>query len=157
MKKHTVNHKSLIMKKIILVLAISISTLSAFAKPEEVNPKVLNAFTTEFNTAREIQWTVGSSYYKAEFTYNESRVFAFYSLDGELLGLTRYISPLDLPISLQTSIKSNYSKYWISDLFECAKAESTSYYITLENADAKIVLRASNGGGWSVYKKTKKA
>src|SRR6267154_2853361 len=137
------------MKKIILTLAIAVSTLSAFAGEDNVSPKVLDAFKTEFTTAKEVEWTAGSNYYKATFTYNGKHVFAFYNTDGELLGLTRYLSPVDLPIGLQTNLKKNYSKYWVSDLFEVAKNNGTSYYITLENADTKIVLNAADGNDWS--------
>ena len=143
------------MKKMILTLAIAVSTLSAFAGEENVSPKALNAFKTEFNTAKEVEWTVGNDYYKATFVYNEKHVFAYYNENGELLGLTRYLSPDDLPISLQVNLKKNYQGYWISDLFEVAKNEGTAYYLTLENADTKIVLKSS-GNSWGEHNKIKK-
>ena len=89
----------------ILTLAIAVSTFSAFASDENVNQKVLNAFKKEFNTAREVEWTTGSNYYKATFVYNEKHVFAYYNENGELLGLTRYLSPVDLPMNLQKNLK----------------------------------------------------
>jgi hypothetical protein len=45
------------MKKMIMTLAIAISTLSAFAGEENVTPKVLDAFKTKFKTAKEVEWT----------------------------------------------------------------------------------------------------
>ena len=51
------------MKKMIMTLVIAVSTLSAFAGEEAVAPKVLDAFKNEFNTAKEVEWTVGSDYY----------------------------------------------------------------------------------------------
>ncbi len=140
----------------IVTLAIAVSSLSAFANDENVNQKVLDAFKTEFATAKEVEWSVGSDYYKATFNYNGKYVFAFYNENGDLLCLTRYISPADLPLSLQNSLKKNYEGYWVSDLFEAAKNDDTNYYITVENADTKIILNSS-GSGWSVYKKTKKS
>lgn len=146
------------MKKMILVLAITISTLSAFARDEEkVSAKVLNAFQTEFISAKEVNWTAGDNYYKAVFTFNDQHVQAYYNLEGELLGLTRYITSLDLPMHLQTSLKKSYTDYWISDLFEVTKSDSTGYYITLENADSVIIMKATASDSWSVYKKAKKA
>ena len=146
------------MKKMILSLAIALSTFSAFAAGEEtVNQKVLNAFKNEFATAKEVEWTATDDYYKASFLYNESYVFAYYSPDGELLGMTRYISPSDLPIHLQMSLKKKYSNYWVSDLFEVAKNNATSYYTTIENADATIILKSTGGSEWSVFKTVKKA
>ena len=144
------------MKKMILTLAIAVSTLSVFATDANVNQQVLDAFKTEFSTAKEVEWSVGANYYKATFNYNGKYVFAFYNETGELLGLTRYISPSDLPLSLQNNLKKNYENFWVSDLFEAAKNESTNYYITLENADTKIVLK-SDDNKWESYSKIKKS
>jgi hypothetical protein len=143
------------MKKIILMLAITISTLSAIAG-EEVNPRVLASFKNEFASAKEVAWTVTADYFKAEFTFNGQYVNAFYNTDGELMGLTRNITSLDLPMNLQASLKKSYEDFWISDLFEITRSNNTGYYITLENADSKIVLKATAGEDWSVYKKVKK-
>ena len=145
------------MKKIIITLAIGLSTLCSFAREGNVSSKVLDAFKTEFGSAKEVAWTEGSNYYKAAFIFNDQHVSAFYSTDGELIGVTRYISSLDIPISLQASLKKGYSNYWISDLFEMSNSDGTSYYITLENADTKIILKASAGERWSVYTKSAKA
>lgn len=144
------------MKKMILTLAIAVSTLSAFAGDDNVNQKALDAFKTEFATAKEVEWSVGSNYYKATFNYNGKYVFAYYNENGEMLGLSRYLSPVDLPLALQNNLKKNYEGYWVSDLFEAAKNDATNYYITLENADTKIVLKSS-GNGWTVHNKTKKS
>ena len=145
------------MKKMMLTLAIIVSTVSAFAGEEKVAPKVLDAFKSEFNTAKEVEWTVASTYYMATFTYNDKYVFAYYNEDGVLLGLTHYISSAELPMSLQSSLKKAYNDYWVSDLFEVAKNGTTNYYITLENADKKIVLQSSGGSDWSAYRKIRKA
>ena len=145
------------MKKMILTLAIAISSLAAFAGEENVSKKVLEAFKTEFNTVKEVEWTVGNDYYKASFIYNDKHVFAYYNIDGDLLGLTRYISPIDLPLNLQISLKKNGNGYWISDLFEVAKNATTSYYITLENADSKMVLRSTGGSDWEEFKTVRKS
>ncbi len=141
----------------IMTLAITISTLGAFTGEEKISPKVLDAFKSEFNTAKEVEWAVGQDYYKATFTYNEKHVFAYYNADGELLGVTRYLSPVDLPINLQTSLKKNHSNLWVSDLFEVAKNDGTGYYITLENAETKIILKSTGGSEWTAYQKIRKA
>lgn len=147
------------MKKILLSLAmfVTLGTMSAFADSADVSPKVLNAFNNDFNSAKEVEWSVGSNFYRAAFTFNDNHVFAFYNTNGELLGLTRYISSLDLPMNLQISVKKNYSDYWISDLFEVANNDGTNYYITLENADTKIVMKANANSDWKTYNKMRKA
>ena len=45
------------MKKIIVTLAIALSTLSSFAGEVKVSSKVLDAFKTEFASAKEVIWT----------------------------------------------------------------------------------------------------
>ena len=139
------------------MLAIALSTLSAFAGEENVNAKVLNAFKSEFKTATDVTWVSGANYYEAKFVYNDKYLFAYYSTEGELLGLTRYIKPENLPISLQKSLKNKYRDYWISDLFEVAKNDGTSYYITLENADSQLVLKSTDSYNWNFYKRVKKS
>jgi hypothetical protein len=145
------------MKKMMLTLAIAVSTLSAFAGEVEVNPKVLNAFNNEFKTAKNVEWSVGTDYFRATFTYNDKHVYAYYDVNGELLGLSRFISPDDLPLALQGNLKKTYGDYWISDLFEVANDEGTTYYVTVEDADAKIVLKATDGRSWDSHKKIKKS
>lgn len=147
----------MIMKKMILTLAIAVSTFSAFAGEDDVNPKVLNAFKTEFRTAGDVKWTAGSNYFEAKFIYKDKFLFAYYDINGELLGVTRYISPVDLPFSLQKTLSKDYHDYWISDLMEVAKNNETTYYVTLENSDTKLVLKSTDTYGWSFYKKIKKA
>jgi hypothetical protein len=145
------------MKKMIMTLAIMIGVLgSAFATDDKVSAKALEAFQTEFSAAKDVTWSVGSNYYKAEFVFNNQHVNAFYSPEGELLGLTRYITLLDLPLNLQATVKKSYSDFWISDLFEVTKSDSTGYYITLENADTTIIMKATADDNWTVYKKAKK-
>ena len=146
------------MKKIMMTLAVALITLSSFAGGEEnVNSKVLNSFQSAFVGAKDVNWTEGSTYYKVAFVFNGQHVSAFYDMEGELMGVTRYISSLDLPIGLQADLKKGYSNYWISDLFEVSNSEGTSYYITLENADTRIVLKSLQAENWKVYLKNTKA
>lgn len=140
-----------------MTLAIAMSTLCSFAREVEVSSRVLDAFKSEFVGAKEVTWTAGENFYKAAFVYNDLHVFAFYSTAGELLGTTRYISSLDLPMNLQAGLKKGYANFWISDLFEVSNDEGTGYYITLENADSKIILKSTSGGIWNVFQKTTKA
>lgn len=145
------------MKKLVLTLAIAVSTLCAFAREVNVSDKVLKAFNTEFTAAKEVEWSISKDFYKASFIYNGNYVYAFYGMDDELVAVTRNISPSDLPINLQTSIKKSYASYWVSDLFELNNETGTSYYITLENADTKLVLKSEAGAAWNSYKKISKS
>ena len=145
------------MKKVLITLAIAVSSFSAAFAGEEVSAKVLGAFNREFSTAQEITWTVADHYYQATFRYHDHYVSAYYSTDGELIGLTRNISPTDLPLALQSDLKKNHADFWITGLFEVSKDGATAYYLTLEDADTRLVMRSVDGGSWENYKKVKKA
>jgi len=144
------------MKKVLLTLAIAISSIVAFAGEENVSKDVLNSFNKEFNGAKEVRWTTGSDFYKAVFILNEQYITAFYNKDGEFLGMTRNISSLNLPLKLQSKIRSEYTEYWITDLFELSDNDGTHYYITVENADSKVLLKSSDNTDWNIYKKMSK-
>ena len=146
------------MKKVLLVLGLVATMGVCSAYPSErVSQKVLASFKTEFTTAQNVEWETGANYFRAAFTMNEQRIFAFYNVEGELLSIARYISSIQLPVNLFSDLKNNYSKYWISDLFEVSNSEGLHYYVTLETADSKLVMHSGNGGSWSTYSKNKKS
>jgi hypothetical protein len=145
------------MKNLLMTLALAVLSLPVFAREAEVNPKVLYAFNNEFKSAREVKWTVETDYTMATFTYNDKHVFAYYDNNGELLGLTRYVALSDLPLMLQGELKNKYSTFWISELFEVANNEGTAYYATVENADTRYMLKATDGKAWTHFKKFKKS
>ena len=145
------------MKKIVFVFGLLLAAAVSNAYPsEKVSPKVLASFNSEFTNAKEVVWETGTNYYRAAFSMNEQRVFAYYNIEGQLLSLARYISTFQLPVNLFSNLKNNYDNYWVSDLFEVSNSEGLHYYITLETADTKLILRSSNGGDWSTYTKNKK-
>ena len=146
------------MKKIMMMLAmvLTIGTTYAFTGEEVVNKQALSAFKAEFAGATDAAWSVGTEYYRVSFTLNDQKLFAFYSTEGEFMAVSRYISSLQLPLNLQSSLKRFYNNYWVTDLFELARNNGTGYYVTLENADSKIVLKSTDGSDWSVYQKYKK-
>ena len=145
------------MKKLMIAAALLVS-LGAFAgkEKEKVNEKVLNAFNTEFTNVREVEWTASADYYKASFALNGQMVSAFFNTDGELMGMTRNIPSSQLPVTLQTSLKRSYGSFWVSNLFEVSNSTGTTYYITLENGDNKIILKSSGNSEWATYKKDRK-
>jgi len=144
------------MKKMILILAMSLATAVVFANETVVNPKVIEAFKKEFAYVQEVKWSEGPDYSIAQFMYNGQSVRAYYSNSGESLGLFRYISSLNLPVNLQLSLKKRYSGFWITDLYELSKGGITNYFITIENADESVILKASSDSDWTRFKSVEK-
>ncbi len=145
------------MKKIIYLLALTVLSFSVKANETNVNSRVMEAFKKDFTHATNVQWTITSDVSRASFTFNDISYFAFYNVTGELLGTTRYVTLLNLPIKLQSSLRNDYKDYWVSNLFEVNNADGLSYYITIEDADNKVVLKSDNGNSWVKQSKKVKA
>ena len=56
-----------------------------------------------------------------------------------------------LPAKLLTTIKKNYSSYWITSLYKETMNGKVSYHITVENPDQIIKLSASHpAANWTI-------
>jgi hypothetical protein len=146
------------MKRFLITLTVlfSLISMSSFASDSKVDSRVLKSFQSSFKNATEVDWTVTNNFYKANFSLNGQYVAAYFDGSGNMMAITRNISSTQLPISLQTNLKNNYEGFWISDLFEVANEEGTTYYVTVENADTKLILRSSNAD-WATYQKQRKS
>lgn len=140
---------------IILTVLASIFTSSSYAGNKDVTPVVLQSFQQSFGKQKDVEWSVTNQWYKANFSFNGQYVSAYFDASGQMIAVTHRITTLQLPITLQAKLKKEYNDYWVSDLFEIVK-DDVAYYITLENADTKIVLQATPGSKWSVYQKSEK-
>jgi hypothetical protein len=131
-----------------LLLTLGVST--SFAANTTDNGGVNASFRKDFKQAELMSTDAGKDYTKFTFKMNGAILYAFYNENGELLALTHNIRSSELPITLLMQIKRDHSDCWISDCFEIATNGTTSYYITLENADKRLTLR-SNGNDWETY------
>jgi hypothetical protein len=147
------NMKSLI---IAFTLLFSVVTKPGFANETTVTPLVLSSFNATFSSAKEVEWTVSESFYKAQFVLNGQHVTAYYLSDGSMTALTRNITLAQLPVTLQANLQKEYNGYWISDLFELTTENNTQYYITVENGNEKVVLQSASNHNWTGYQKLKK-
>lgn len=146
------------MKSFLLAIAIAASAFSAKATPADYNVSaaVEASFNASFKGATEVVWKSTGDYQKADFVLNGQYVAAYYDADAKLVAVTRNISSVQLPLLLQNSIRKSYANSWVSELFELSDDNGTSYYITLESAEAIVTLK-SDGVKWSVYRKASKS
>jgi hypothetical protein len=147
------------MKKRILILGLLLSTIvsSSFARNNDsLNKYVTTSFQNDFSSAREVKWEATKDFFKASFVQNEKILVAYYSHDGELIAVIRNISTSQLPTNPFRSVKKYLKDSWITDLFEVRAENERDYYLSMENADFKIVLKSSGGYGWQIFSKEKK-
>src|SRR5215471_7160839 len=124
------------MKKIIIMLAmmLTLTTTWAFTGEKAISKTALASFKAEFAGATEASWYADNDFYRVTFILNDEKLFAFYTTDGEFMTVTRYISPVQLPLYLQNNLKKFNRNAWVSDLVEVSTRSRTTYYATLENA-----------------------
>ncbi len=146
------------MKKTIIALAFATLGFTAStyaAAPKSAAPvpvRVETEFTQHFSDAVDVRWEEGRNFFKATFEDFGRTLFAFFSDNGELMGVATNLSSTRLPERLQAEIKHSYSGYWITDLFGYHNDTERGFVVTLENADKVVVLKATGEGGWNVYK-----
>jgi hypothetical protein len=147
------------MKKMILSLAtVMMMGFSALANGngDNVSQEARDAFKKDFVTASNIRWEQKNSYSKATFTMNGQVLTAYYFANGDLHAVVRNITSDQLPINLLTGLRKDYTAFWITDLFEISSDNQTTYYVTIENSDKKIVLKSDELTSWEVYSKERK-
>ena len=149
------------MKKRILLLSIVLVSFTAFSfaadAPVSVSKNIVISFNKEFTNAHDVKWESHADFIKAEFSINDIVLYAYYNQSGDLIAVSRNISPNQLPLVLLTSLKKQFSSgYWVSDLFEIETEAGTSYYATFESADQTIVLKSDGISGWNTFQKERK-
>lgn len=145
------------MKKIALLIAVAFSTQLSFASDApSTSSSATSSFKKEFNKASEVQWQHSETYDKVSFMLDSRFMNAYYTAEGELMAVTRNIASDQLPLKLLMALKKDYSDFWISELFEVVNGSGDCYYVTLENGDEKLVLKAKSHKGWKLYNKIAK-
>ncbi len=139
-----------------VALLLTVGITSSFATPTDKTDRIKASFQKDFKKAELMGIETNSNYNKLTFKMNDIVLYAFYSDNGELLAVTRNIISNQLPIQLLLDLKRDYSNYWITDLFEFNGDGTNSYYVTVENADSVITLRANSSENWQVYSRKNK-
>lgn len=149
------------MKKLLVTVAVAVMVaITSFAADiKKINQRVLAAFEKEFTTATNVSWEVlkNEDICHASFVYANEVMEAYYTAEGELIGIARFLSQERMPLLVLKTIKAEYSKYKFQQASEYMGADTTSYIVTLENEKQSVVVRIYHNGSSEVLKKTKKS
>ena len=144
---------------LILTTSLVLTLFASYAKSNDGKiPKYMSSvFASDFSQAQNINWETYNGFYKASFMDMGITLYAFYTPDAEFMGLATNLPADKLPVALQTIVKEKYEGYWITDLFQYTINSTPGFFITIENADRKIMLKAEAGENWSLYSEVKKS
>ena len=94
------------MKKLLaLALAFTITTTTFAGNEQPVPTKIVNKLNTDFKVEGDVKWKSTEDWFKASFVSNNQIVDAFYSPQGKFIGVSRLISPSQLPMMLNREVE----------------------------------------------------
>ncbi|HEV8503972.1 MAG TPA: hypothetical protein VGQ53_01190, partial [Chitinophagaceae bacterium] len=98
------------MKKSIIVFSaiLTVITATAFVGAKPGGNPAEATFQKEFNGATNVKWTEGKDVISASFILSDSRIIAYFSSDGELLGTARNVLFNQLPLAVVKEINNHY-------------------------------------------------
>lgn len=137
------------MKKIISITMILVAFTTASTFAQTTTPSaVVGSFEHKFTSAENPSWTVVKDLYRVDFSQQNQSLTAFFNSDGELVASSRNITPMQLPISLNSALEMNFGKYAIASLFEVDEHDEVHYYAKLSNQKSAILLKSTSYGDW---------
>jgi hypothetical protein len=150
--------KQNIMKKIITILAIMLTTCAAFASNDNVtsNKKAMATFEKEFSGASDVAWYNSEEGTVAKFILKNSKVTAHFNKAGELLATSRYITDAELPLGVLNKLIKHFPDQQIRTVVEYSAEGESTYVISLESETAWTVLKARSGSALTTLKKLQK-
>ena len=141
------------MKKLLILIVIVFATQLSFASESPAASVPMSSFNRDFYTATNVQWQHTDSYDKVSFVLNNGVMTAYYMPDGEMIAVVRNIVTEQLPLKLLLQLKNEYACFWVSGLFEVVNGTEDEYYITVEDADTNLILKAKANKSWKLYKR----
>ena len=127
------------------------SSATGTSAAKKINYQILQRFKGDFKDASNINWTITSTFAKADFLQDEEKVEAFYDLDGVLIGTSYHISLNELPKEAKKILATRYAQYNVTEVIRYEGMEEAAYYIATEDIKEKVVFRLSGNKDVSVF------
>jgi len=146
------------MKKIIVLLYITVASLSAFAfPPKEVSEKILHAFKLSFPHAEQVKWTEHKDGYLVNFVDNSIQVRILYGENAEFIGSIRYYSFQNLPLNLLVKLSNKYPGKTFFGVTEITTEAGIVYQVVMQDEENWYQVKVGSSGDINVTDKFKKA
>jgi len=140
-------------KRLTALFAATILFISTTFANKNIDPSLplQNEFSRLFTQPTEVKWELVSNFYKVSFVESGQHLTAFFNPSGKIEAVSRNISTAYLPLILQKRLQDKLSSSWITECFEVYGKNGTKYYVTIANANDKV-LYMSNSDDWYKYK-----
>ncbi len=145
--------------KHIIYLAIMLTgfVASAAPAPEEINEKVMKAFSETFTTAENVTWQEFEDYSQANFSIDKIQVRAQFAEDGRLIRTLRYYSERELLPNVVAKLKKKYAGKEIAGITESSSEDEVSLVINIKDESNWFVVKSDVLGNLQQTNKFKRA
>ncbi len=145
------------MKRSIIVFSaiLSVITATAFVGSKGGNPAEAT-FQKEFSGATDVRWNEGKDVISATFVLSDSRIIAYFTTEGELLGTARNVLFNQLPLAVIKEINNRYGNAPIFDIVEYTSGTDPFYGMMVDTPTKRLKLKISAEGEVTVQQKEKK-
>ncbi len=146
------------MKRSIIVFSaiLIVITATAFVGAKPGGNPAEATFQKEFSGATNVKWTESKDVISASFTLSDSRIIAYFTTEGELLGTERNVLFNQLPLAVIREINNRYGNAPISDIIEYTSGIDTFYGMYVDTQTKHLKLKISSEGDVTIQKRTKK-
>jgi len=123
---------------------------------EKTIPLIIKeSFQNKFSDAHLINWSKGADAYIATVIRNNTRLYAYFSEDGDLKGLGQEIKTELLPVKISYELARKFPGYFVSKVYEYDCLETgPSYYVSLRGPKINLIVRCNINSDLSIIKRT---
>jgi len=146
------------MKRSIIVFSaiLLVITATAFVGAKPGGNPAEATFQKEFSGATNVKWTEGKDVISVSFVLSDSRIIAYFTNEGDLLGTERNVLFNQLPLAVVREINNRYGNAPIADIIEYTSGVNTFYGMYVDTPTKHLKLKISSEGEVTVEKRTKK-
>lgn len=126
-------------------------------KSENVSSVVSKAFSSKFANAKDVSWKETSGFYFVDFNMSDKALKAAYSVEGDMVAVSRKLSFDLLPLAVTETLSERYSDYIMPlSVTEIVMQGATNYYLIVQGKTRNLQLKCSPDGNITVDKRIKK-
>jgi hypothetical protein len=159
------------MKKLIFILALSLTTIGTYAftgvertdDVKKVSDYAIKQFKQDFASAKDVSWKLTRDYIKANFSLDGKKMAALYDLQGTYLGAVEYLSYEQVPVRARTQIEKQYKNYYFSSGLKVVSRPYGSdfndvgtYWVNLSSTIKELFISVSPSSEIALHKSTLK-
>jgi hypothetical protein len=146
------------MKRSIIVFSaiLSVITATAFVGARPGGNPAEATFQKEFSGATNVKWNEGKDIISASFVLSDSRIVAYFTSEGELIGTERNVLFNQLPLNVVKEINNRYGNAPIFDIIEYTSGTETFYGMVVDTPTKRLKLKITGEGDVTVQQREKK-